>query len=282
MRVVETHIVTQLTARIRIQEYGPLVFKTLPTRSSLKKAIKKELVKIDGRVANTSDFMEIGQTLEVFQEIKERKSFNLELSILFEDEHLAVVGKPSGYPTSGNYFKTIENALEFNLKISSEVDALPRPLPVHRLDNPTSGVLIIAKTKAAQVSLNHQFQLKQIQKKYLAIVEGTPPETAVYDMPIDGKSALSHLELLETIQTKEGLFSLVSLSPETGRTHQLRIHCSNAGFPIVGDTAYGSTNARNSVMLHAFQIHWKHPFTGIEQIISAEMPKRFDEFLNLS
>lgn len=282
MRVIETHIVTQLTVRIRIQEYGPLVFKTLPTRSSLKKAIKKKLVKIDSRTANTSDFVEIGQTLEVFQEDTERKSFNLKLKTLFEDSHFAVIDKPSGYPTSGNYFKTIENALESNLETSLEVDALQKPMPVHRLDNPTSGVLIIAKTKRAQVSLNKQFQLQEIKKTYLAILKDTPPSATTFTKPIEGKTAVSHLKSLEIIEKKEGYFSLVHLTPETGRTHQLRIHCAQAGFPIVGDTLYGSPSLNLAMMLHAFQIELNHPITGLKQVVTAETPKRFKKFLNLS
>lgn len=283
MQVLETHIVTQLTARIRIQEYGPLVFKKLPTRSSFKKAIKKQEIFIDGKIAETSDWVEINQIIEYKSAQKIRKGFNLKLKILFEDDHLAVIDKPSGYPTSGNYFKTIENALSHNLEPSSQVDALLRPLPVHRLDNPTSGVLIIAKTKASQVHLNRQFEEKSIKKTYHAIVHNTAPEKLQISDYIDGKSAESELETLKCFSRKEKQYSLVKLKPKTGRTHQLRIHCASIDCPIVGDTLYNPSEKENkNLLLHASEVILQHPFTGNQLVISSPYPKRIEKFLSLS
>ncbi|UJH90513.1 hypothetical protein LZ575_17150 [Antarcticibacterium sp. 1MA-6-2] len=132
MKILETHIVPAISEEIRLQDYAPQVFKIISSRSGIKKAIKREEILIDGKIGKTSDWVKPNQKIELLQQEKqEKKIFQLKLEVVFEDQYLAVVNKPAGYPTSGNFFKTIENALPFNLQASQEDDSLPYPLPVH-------------------------------------------------------------------------------------------------------------------------------------------------------
>ena len=165
MIVLEKHIVPEGEYHIRMQEYAGTVFKKLQSRSAVKKCIAKQGLYLNGQPAQTSDWIQAGQILElVATESQLKKVFQLQLEVVYEDEYLALVNKPAGFPTNGNYFKTIENALPFNLKETMQEDALNYPTPVHRLDNPTSGILIVAKTKSAQIHLHQQFENKKIPR----------------------------------------------------------------------------------------------------------------------
>ena len=280
MKIIEKHIVPKIEAPIRLQEYAVGIFKTLPTRSGIKKTIKKQLILLNGKPANTGDWIEEGQLLELLaEELLQKKIFQLKLRVIFEDEFLAVIEKPSGYPTNGNYFKTIENALPHNLKTSEEKDALPYPIPVHRLDNPTSGLLIIAKTKNAQVKLNQAFEAKEIQKSYLAIVSGAIVSKGVFNSAIEGKNAETQFQLKETFNKDEKTFSLVQLFPTTGRTHQIRIHLSKNGNPIVGDETYGSSEKIKGILLAAHSLKFQHPITNETLYFENNFPKKFQKFM---
>lgn len=279
MKILETHIVPALEEKIRLQEYAASVFKSIPTRSGIKKAIKRQEILIDGKVGKTSDWIEEHQKIElVQQETSAKKIFHLKLEVVFEDNFLAVVHKPAGYPCSGNYFRTIENALPFNLQASEEIDALPFPLPVHRLDNPTSGLLVIAKTRAAQIKLNRSFESKEIIKTYLALVEGETLHNFVYENAIDGKEALTKGKRLKLFRKRDRFFSLLELKPETGRTHQIRKHLSQNGFPIVGDKEYGTGEVffqKKGLYLTAIGLNFEHPISFEIVELRLEFPKKF-------
>ncbi|WP_121666842.1 RluA family pseudouridine synthase [Mesonia aquimarina] len=280
MNIIEQHKVPAIEKEIRLQEYAPLAFKTISTRSGIKKAIKREEILLDGRPAKTSDWIKEGQILQLIQPQKSpKKIFKLSLKIVYEDDFLALIEKPAGFPTNGNYFKTIENALPFNLEISSEKDALPYPIPVHRLDNPTSGLLLIAKTRNAQRALNTAFEERKITKSYLAIVEGEIQQEGEFNNAIDGKESLTNFRLLKSFQKDERFFSLVELFPKTGRTHQLRKHLSEAAFPIVGDEVYGSKIDIKGILLTAFSLQFQHPITTEILSFSTALPKKFRRFL---
>lgn len=211
------------------------------------------------------------------------KDYQLQLEIIYEDEHLAVIIKPAGIPTSGNQFKTIQNALLYNLKETKEPDALNWPKPVHRLDASTSGLLLIAKTKLAQVSLGKQFEDKTIQKIYHAVVIGKPDDTGEWKSKIEGKFAHTTFGTLETVPSlRNESLSLVKLHPHTGRTHQLRIHLSEAGFPIMGDKLYGTKGEvfkGKGLFLSSTGVKFFHP--SIKEILSFEMdiPAKFSSLL---
>lgn len=279
MKILETHIVQALEEKIRLQEYAASVFKSISTRSGIKKAIKRQEILINGEIGKTSDWIEEHQKIELVQhEVPEKKILQLKLEVLFEDDFMAVVNKPAGYPSSGNYFRTIENALPFNLKASEKKDALPYPLPVHRLDNPTSGLLLIAKTRAAQTQLNRSFQNKKIFKAYLALVEGETPHNFIYENAIDGKAALTKGKRLKLYKKEGKFFSLLELNPETGRTHQIRKHLSENGFPIVGDIEYGSRVnffQKKGLYLFAAGLKFQHPVSSETMEIQMELPKKF-------
>lgn len=280
---IETHVVENLKEKIRLQEYGLNIFQSIQSKSALKKTLKKELITLDGHIANTSNWIENGQVLKLYaEEIQvKKKIFNLKLEVLYEDEFLAVIHKLAGYPTNGNYFKTIENALPFNLKDSLEKDKLPFPQPVHRLDNPTSGILLIAKTQSTKSLLSVLFEDHKIQKKYSAIVEGSlDHEQGEFNKDVDGKRSLTKFQVKKVFQKEGKVYSLIDMWPETGRTHQLRIHLSSQGSPIVGDTIYGEKNKKGSLLLHASSLEFVHPKTQKRLFIETELPHKFVKFID--
>jgi tRNA pseudouridine65 synthase/23S rRNA pseudouridine1911/1915/1917 synthase len=282
---IESHHVLALEKQIRLQEYGFTVFESIKTKSALKKAIKKGLIFLNGRVAETSDWIEEGQILELFAEElhHKKKVFTLQLDVIFEDDCMAVVNKPEGYPTNGNYFKTIENALAFNLKTSSEKDKLPYPQPVHRLDNPTTGLLIIAKTQSSKSYLSVLFEQNKVHKIYLAIVEGHFDNLSdIISLDIDGKKSSTNYSVEKAFRINQEDFSLLSLEPSSGRTHQLRIHLAKIGHPIVGDKTYGSLTTSNKLMLHASSLKLHHPKTNKNLSFETEVPHKFVKFMNRS
>lgn len=284
MIILEKHLVPEGDYHIRIQEYAGTVFEKLQSRSAVKKCIAKKCLTIDGEIAETSHWIKAGQLIELIApDTNPKKVFQLELDIIYEDDYFAVINKPAGFPTNGNYYKTIENALPYNLKPSLKTDALNFPKPVHRLDNPTSGILLVAKTKSAQIHLHHQFEAKTIQKTYHAIVVGKLPDSGVITNTINSQSALTEFKVVSQINALQNEYlTLVKLTPKTGRTHQLRIHLSELGFPIVGDKLYASKNVmmHKGLFLAATRIELSHPITHKSASISIELPLKFNSYLN--
>ena len=281
MKIKEIHIVPQLSEEIRLQEYAASIFTSITTRSAVKKAIKKHRILINDEIGQTGDWILEGQKIELLQLENQQKVFELKLEVVYEDDHIAVINKPAGYPTSGNYFKTIKNALPFNLKSSKETDRLETPQPAHRLDNPTSGILLCAKTNKALIELNRQFQEKEIQKTYSAIVEGHfPEEQQIYNDQIEEKSATTSVKLLKKIIFKNTNLSLVEASPLTGRTHQIRIHLAKNGFPILGENLYGSPTLllKKGLFLTSTAVHFKHPENSRMQHFKLNLPRKFERF----
>ncbi|WP_373057702.1 pseudouridine synthase [Zunongwangia sp. H14] len=278
MKIIETHIVPAIDEKIRLQEYAVSIFKTIPTRSGVKKAIKRGEILLNGKPAKTANWIAEGQKIELLQPIEgKRKAYRLKLEVLFEDDDLAVVKKPSGIPTSGNYFKTVENALSFNLKKSAKISALAFPLPVHRLDNPTSGLLICAKTRPSLVALQKKFKERKVQKTYIALCSGNVPEKAIFDDDIDEKKALTHIERIKSFHANNQEFSLIKVFPHTGRTHQIRIHLSGKGFSILGDTKYGGIEIqqKKGIFLAAVGLIFHHPFTNEFLNFEIPVPQKF-------
>ncbi|QED38732.1 RluA family pseudouridine synthase [Antarcticibacterium arcticum] len=283
MIILETHIVPAIKERIRLQEYAVSIFSSISTKSTLKKAIKRKEILLNGIPAQTSDWIEQYQKIELLQpELPAKKVYNLKLEVIFEDDFMAVINKPAGISTSGNFFRSIENALPFNLARSTEPDTLPYPMPVHRLDNPTSGLLLVAKTRNAQIILNRAFECQEIQKTYVALVSGLAPPCAVYTNEIEGKNAKSEISLIKYISKAQGEFSLLEVLPKTGRTHQIRIHLSGNGFPIVGDRDYGGFKGFNGgLYLASTGIKFLHPVSGKPMDISIPIPGKFKKFASL-
>jgi len=168
-----------------------------------------------------------------------------------------------------------------NLTPSTMIDALPRPLPVHRLDHATSGLLLIAKTRASQTSLSALFADRKIHKLYRAIVIGAIEPTGTIDTAIKEKSAMTSYKVLKTIPSdKYDTMSLVELNPSTGRRHQLRIHMLANKTPILGDRKYFIADKiakGNGLFLSAIGLSFEHPFTKEKVDVSIDMPKKFNK-----
>jgi len=283
---LETIIVPSNVHQVRLSDYAFYTFNNyLPSRKSVKKALKKDRIYLNGKVGYSGDYVNTGMKIELYAEQNVNyKPFDLELKVLYEDDYLAVVNKPAGIPVSGNYFKTIQNALKVNLNRSSVQDTLPSPLPVHRLDALTSGCLLIAKTKATQINLGKQFENRQISKKYVAIVSGKTPIEGLVALDIQSQNATTTFKLnVVSPSLTYGYLSLIQLKPISGRTHQLRIHCASMNHPIIGDKLY-SKNTKllkgKGLFLNAHELIFKHPILDKKVSVVSPLPSKFQSYLN--
>ena len=280
MQLIETHVVEKLESPIRFQEYGVGIFNSIPTKSGIKKAIKKQLIFIDGVLASTSKYISGEEKIELFQSETSSvfKRLKLKLEVLFEDEYLAIVYKPAGILVSGNKFVTIANGLTQNLKKSKQSDAV-KPQPVHRLDYQTSGLLLVGKTSTAIIELGKLFQNKEIKKTYFAITIGAMNTVGRINFLIDKKVAQTKFEVIKTVVSERfGYLNFVKLAPKTGRKHQLRKHVAEIGNPILGDKKYFLEHrvlTGKGLFLHAAALDFVHPFTKDKISITKELPKKF-------
>jgi 23S rRNA pseudouridine1911/1915/1917 synthase len=268
-----------------LADYSIGIFSNFSTKSALKKAIKKGLIFVDGLTAKTALVISGGEKIECFTENNEstKRHLNLELSLIFEDEYLAVIEKPAGILVSGNGFKTIDNALLQNLKRSNLSDAC-RPRPVHRLDYPTTGLLLVGKTKSAITKLNQLFENKEIKKTYLAITIGEMDAQGTIQVPVDDKKAYTHYHNISTVEsTRFGKLNLLLLKPKTGRRHQLRKHLAHVGNQILGDREYGKPELLlkgKGMYLHACTLEFIHPFSEEPVSFQSRIPKRFQKIVS--
>ena len=289
MYPLETHIAKKQKEPIRIQEYAVGIFKTTTTRSAVKKAIKKNLIFVNNSPTTTAKIIVGGEKITLFApEERTTKPLKLKLSVIFEDNYLAVIEKPAGILVSGNTFKTIDNALEQNINKSNQLDAV-KPRPVHRLDYPTTGLLLIGKTSSSIQLLNQLFEHKKIKKIYHAITIGKMNSDGFILSNVNRKEAKSSYKTIHTVKSERFEFlNLVKLSPKTGRRHQLRVHLLSIGNPILGDQKYGIESLilkGKGLYLHASQLDFIHPFTKENLTLTSALPKKFNlitkQILNL-
>jgi 23S rRNA pseudouridine1911/1915/1917 synthase len=268
LKKVETYSVPTMDGRIRLSDVAAGTFKTILSRKGFKSAIKTGLVTLNGNIAVTADYISGGEVIELFQNPLQnnKPTIELKLEVIFEDDYLAIVYKPAGIVVSGNRKYTLENALGHNLEISTRDDALLRPEPVHRLDYPTSGLLLIGKTSRALIALNKLFEEKSIQKTYHAITIGFMADDGIIEKQIENKNAKTSFQVLKRIESRKyQSLNLVKLTPYSGRKHQLRIHLASVGAPILGDSKYGTEGligSGNGLYLHASGLTFIHPVTN--------------------
>ena len=284
MLILDTHIVPLIEDTIRFSDYACGLFPQFPSRKSVKKAIKRGDIILNGEVAKTGRYIQEGDVITwVDNGNRLPMPYYLQLDVIFEDAFLAVVKKPAGIIVSGNQFCTVENALMTNLQKSAEPDALPHPRPVHRLDRPTSGLLLVAKTAKMQIALNRLFEQRNIEKTYRAVVHGTPPDAGSIETAIKNQQAISKYTVCRSVPSlKSNSVSLLELSPKTGRSHQLRIHLGSIGHPIVGDKLYGEaqkTVRNKGLFLSATRLQFVHPAHNQTMDIAIEPPPKFESFL---
>ncbi len=225
---------------------------------------------------------------------------DIPLTILYQDKDIAVINKQPGlvvHPGVGNHDRTLVNALLFHLDDLSTIGDTIRPGIVHRLDKDTTGLMVIAKNDIAHRHLVEEFSNRRVKKQYQAVVVGKPRnETGRIESPLArhrvyrhkmtvderGKEAITDYRLQKIYNSRQGLFSHLIVDIHTGRTHQIRVHLSSMGNPIVGDPIYSKKWEKHRVpflLLAATRLSFIHPSTGEEMTFSIELPPHFTEFL---
>ncbi len=291
-------IVDEDTTKKRIDAY--LSENEEYSRMAIQRLINDGKIIVNGKKIKASYKVQNGDKIKIEEEKPkeiELKAQNIPLEVLYEDNDIIVVNKPKGmvvHPANGNPDGTLVNAIMAICKDSlSGIGGEIRPGIVHRLDKNTSGAIIIAKNDKAHIALSNQLKNHEIKKTYFALVRGIVKESnATINMPIarskndrkkmavdkNGKEAITHFKVLERFDD----CTLLEVNIETGRTHQIRVHLSHIGYPIIGDDVYSNGKNRWNVKgqcLHAKSLDFKHPITGKQIHIEAPLPKYFTDIL---
>jgi 23S rRNA pseudouridine1911/1915/1917 synthase len=273
----------------------------IPSRAFVQRLIEAGQVSVNGKVVTKANHR-LQEGDEVHLDIKledypdERiKPEAVALDIVYEDEDIIALNKPTGmtvHPASGHYGGTLVNALVHHVGGLSDVNGPKRPGIVHRLDKETSGVILIAKTNMAHARLAKQFEKHTVEKKYVALVEGVVQfDEGVVEAPIgqhpkyhdmrriapegEGKPAVTYYQTLKRHKDR----TLIALFPETGRTHQLRLHMRHIHHSILGDDKYGHKDSFPRLALHAQAIFFEHPSSGDSMEVSVPLPQEFAPYL---
>ena len=270
------------------------------SRMMVQKLIEENQILVNEKTVKTSYSVQKGDKITItIPEIKKTalKPQDIPLDIIYEDNDILVVNKAKGmvvHPAAGNPEGTLVNAVMAHCKENlSGIGGELRPGIVHRLDKDTSGLLIIAKNDKSHIQMSKQIQNREVKKIYIALVRGVIPENeATINMPIGrsiqdrqkmavtkkGKEAITHFQVLERFDK----YTLLKIKIDTGRTHQIRVHMAEIGYPVVGDILY--SNGKNEFgiegqMLHAISLDFKHPITQKLLHLKAPLPEYFEEVL---
>lgn len=272
------------------------------SRVAIQRLIDEEKVLVNGKKTKAS--YKVQENDQITQEEEKPQEINLKaqdipVEIIYEDKDIIVVNKPKGlvvHPANGNPDGTLVNAIMAICKDSlSGIGGEIRPGIVHRLDKDTSGILVVAKNDKAHINMSEQIKEHQVKKTYIALVRGIVKENeATINMPIgrstkdrkkmavtkNGKEAITHFKVLKRYPSEN--CTLLEVRIETGRTHQIRVHLSQIGYPVIGDTTYSSGKNKWEVQgqcLHAKSLEFKHPITGKEMFLEAELPEYLQKII---
>lgn len=293
--------------KIKDDELGERLDKILAnhmpdyTRSYIHQLFEEQLIVIKNYNKKIKPSTKLKKSVEITVNIPEDKELDIRaqdisIDIVYEDQDMVIINKAPDmvvHPAPGNYEGTLVNAVMYHIKDLSSINGVIRPGIVHRLDKDTSGLIIIAKNDQSHLKLVDMFKDKTIEKTYLAIINGIPRnktgriENLIGRNPKDrkkmaiveknGKTAISNYEILSSKDN----YSLVRVKIETGRTHQIRVHMKSIGHVIVGDQVYGnSSKLAKRQMLHAYNLKFNHPITGLKLDITGPLPVDFSNLLN--
>ncbi len=269
------------------------------SRTQAQKLVSGGLVTVNGQVAKAGLKLSVGDRVMITLPFPSNDSLSPEampLSIVYEDDDLLVVDKPAGltvHPAPGHPNHTLINAILAHVPSLPESDDSKRPGVVHRLDRDASGLMVVAKNKEAQFNLIGQFKARSVVKAYLVLVEGQlTPDDGVIEAPLgrdprhrkrmavaaegEGREARTNYHVLRHI----GGYSLIEVRPETGRTHQIRVHLSAIGYPVFGDRVYGAKSDKlPRLFLHACRLGFKLPSTGEYKEFTSKLPPDLERVL---
>jgi 23S rRNA pseudouridine1911/1915/1917 synthase len=300
---MQSHTIQEDEAGQRLDRY---IVSVLPdiSRSSVQTMITEGLVLLNGRASKPGYMLRTGDRVQI-SELRPKQlpgkaqPLDLPLDIIYEDQDLLVVNKPTGlvvHPAPGHAEDTLVNALVARYPSLQSVEGDLRPGIVHRLDKDTSGLIIIARNVQTQAALIDEMKEHSIIKSYLALVEGVVSlDQGSIDAPIGrnprhrqqmaimatgSREAITHFRVLQRFSRH----TLLLLQLETGRTHQIRVHLKAIGHPVVGDPVYGSGNVRGNLglkrqFLHAYQLVFTHPRTGVLLELEAPLPNDLAQIL---
>lgn len=270
------------------------------SRETIQRMIIQEKILVNGKKTKASYKTSAGDIVTIEEEVLEEINLtpqNIPIDIIYEDDDMLIINKEKGmvvHPGNGNPDGTLANAVIAHCRESlSGIGGKIRPGIVHRIDKDTSGLIIVAKNDSAHINLSNQIQNRKVKKTYIALVRGIIKENeATINMPIGrstkdrkkmavtktGKEAITHFQVINRF---EG-YTLIKVNIETGRTHQIRVHMAEIGYPIIGDSVY--SNGKNSFgvegqMLHAQKLEFKHPKTGQNVAFEAPLPQYFTKII---
>ncbi len=271
------------------------------TRSRVKKLCDDGYLTINGKVAKSNKVLKIGDVLQLTLPDNENLDItpeNIPISIVYQDESIAVINKPQGltvHAGNGTHGSTLVNALLYHLDNLSGINGVIRPGIVHRIDKNTSGLLVVAKNDIAHISLAKQLEDKTCRRVYVALLEGNlktdsgkiqtfiernPKDRTKMCVSSSGRIAITNYKVLERFNG----FTLCEFRLETGRTHQIRVHAKHLGHPIVGDPEYGYKNQKfklNGQLLHARKLEFIHPETQKKVSFECELPDYFQKIIDV-
>ena len=291
--------------KIEVMEAGERLDKYLAketeySRATISKMLEAEYISVNNKIEKPSYKVRENDIIEIkdgFIEETDIKATEMNLDIVYEDDDLIVINKPSGlvvHPGSGNYDNTLVNGLMHYTNNLSDINGEERPGIVHRIDKDTSGLLIVAKNNKTHAILTEYFKDHQnIKREYIALVVGEfPHESATIDAPIgrdpkdrkkmavikdNSKEAVTHIKVLKKYKG----YTLISCRLETGRTHQIRVHLNYIGYPIYNDPVYNTKKSTEfGQFLHSAKMDFIHPITKEKMHFEAPLPKYFQEFIN--